>query len=603
VVRGGATDLSSPDDAEFIEAGRFGGIGSGGTLSTASLQNAYENGSEPEIITDIIRGAVSIQGGTGDNASSSIEILNNAGEVVGDWYAHGGISSLGTSTFATTTISDLTVGSLSGFLKATAGHIATALVDLASDITGTLDISDHTNLTVGATGIELSGDDIALTTGYNIPLNASTTNWNLFYDTPSTRITAGTGLSWAGNTLNAHSAVTLAGEDYLSLVTQQITANAINPDNLASADFGDFTCNGTNCSIDANSVALGTDTTGNYVQTIADAGNGTIAVTGSGSESANVTLDAIDLNCTDCIGTTEIADSYLLNTGDTASGDYNFDSNTLVVDSVNNKVGVGIASPSTKFQINDTTNASFAIRGLLIGDSSAQDYLNLWNYSANVMAIQSGDTGGYRTLALQPLGGNLGIGTTNPSHLLDINSADGDIELGDITTGTGGTDAGVILNGDSSILSALFTEVNGSILSAGINVPQITTRNTTYSGGIFRFDTRTGTSFGDSHAFVIKRYAEGSSSEVTAFNIDLNTGDTVLTPTAGNVGIGETAPDEKLEVNGTIHIAGDTLRIDTPKTPASASDTCTTGDMSWDTNYVYVCVGTDTWKRSALSTW
>ena len=47
-----------------------------------------------------------------------------------------------------------------------------------------------------------------------------------------------------------HNAVTLAGEDYLSLSTQEITANAINPDNLASADFGDFTCNGTTCSLD-----------------------------------------------------------------------------------------------------------------------------------------------------------------------------------------------------------------------------------------------------------------------------------------------------------------------------------------------------------------
>lgn len=47
-----------------------------------------------------------------------------------------------------------------------------------------------------------------------------------------------------------HAAVTLAGEDYLSLSTQQITANAIDPDNLSSSDFGDFTCNGTTCSID-----------------------------------------------------------------------------------------------------------------------------------------------------------------------------------------------------------------------------------------------------------------------------------------------------------------------------------------------------------------
>jgi hypothetical protein len=39
--------------------------------------------------------------------------------------------------------------------------------------------------------------------GYAAVKTASTTNWNGFYNTPSTRITAGTNLSWSGNTLNA----------------------------------------------------------------------------------------------------------------------------------------------------------------------------------------------------------------------------------------------------------------------------------------------------------------------------------------------------------------------------------------------------------------
>lgn len=45
-----------------------------------------------------------------------------------------------------------------------------------------IDISDYTNLTITATGLELSSDAIALTTGYNIPLTASTTNWNTAYN-------------------------------------------------------------------------------------------------------------------------------------------------------------------------------------------------------------------------------------------------------------------------------------------------------------------------------------------------------------------------------------------------------------------------------------
>lgn len=73
-----------------------------------------------------------------------------------------------------------------------------------------------------------------------------------------------------------------------------------------------------------NSVTLATDTTGDYVATIADAGNSTITVVGSGSENAAVTLDAVGLNCTDCLGPTEITDSYLLNSGDSSTGDLDF---------------------------------------------------------------------------------------------------------------------------------------------------------------------------------------------------------------------------------------------------------------------------------------
>ena len=50
-------------------------------------------------------------------------------------------------------------------------------------------------------------------------------------------------------------------------------------------------------------------------------------------------------------------------------------------------------------------------------------------------------------------------------------------------------------------------------------------------------------------------------------------------------------------------IEGDTLTIATAKTPASASDAGTAGQIAWDGGYIYVCVATDTWKRAALSTW
>lgn len=56
-----------------------------------------------------------------------------------------------------------------------------------------------------------------------------------------------------------------------------------------------------------------------------------------------------------------------------------------------------------------------------------------------------------------------------------------------------------------------------------------------------------------------------------------------------------------IDVNGTTET--DKLRITTSSAPSSATDTGTVGEIAWDANYIYVCVGTNTWKRVAISAW
>jgi hypothetical protein len=66
---------------------------------------------------------------------------------------------------------------------------------------------------------------------------------------------------------------------------------------------------------------------------------------------------------------------------------------------------------------------------------------------------------------------------------------------------------------------------------------------------------------------------------------------------SGNVGIGTTGPDAPLDING------NRLRIRTARTITNSDDNGEVGEISWDANYLYVCVSTDSWKRVALSTW
>ena len=76
--------------------------------------------------------------------------------------------------------------------------------------------------------------------------------------------------------------------------TLSIDTNTYLTSNQTITLSGDVTGSGTTgitTTIAADAVALGTDTTGNYVATIADAGSGRITVSGSGSENAGVTLD------------------------------------------------------------------------------------------------------------------------------------------------------------------------------------------------------------------------------------------------------------------------------------------------------------------------
>ena len=66
---------------------------------------------------------------------------------------------------------------------------------------------------------------------------------------------------------------------------------------------------------------------------------------------------------------------------------------------------------------------------------------------------------------------------------------------------------------------------------------------------------------------------------------------------AESLGIGTSSPSNPLDVNA------DSIRVRTAQTPTTASAAGNQGEIAWDADYIYVCTATNTWKRTALTTW
>ena len=110
---------------------------------------------------------------------------------------------------------------------------------------------------------------------------------------------------------------------------------------------------------------------------------------------------------------------------------------------------------------------------------------------------------------------------------------------------------------------------------------------------------------------------------VTVSGASTLTGNVTMGSAANITGVSGTLTMGGLQINGNGNVTGalscdgalsgdfincaDKLTTDgfnfATGTPASATATGTAGDMAWDASYIYVCIATNTWKRTALTTW
>lgn len=173
IIKGNANDLTDDSEATLVNGGKFGetaGGGSGG--STTTLQQAYDNSSVPEILTDATREGLCIQQGSGADTD----------------HVYAGQNGAGTTTFEVTGAGSITAAGAHDFGDATSLEIpngATPTVDAAGEIAIDTTITDHTGLITYYDGVEalyavgLPTANLTADDGYVIAYNATNNEFEM----------------------------------------------------------------------------------------------------------------------------------------------------------------------------------------------------------------------------------------------------------------------------------------------------------------------------------------------------------------------------------------------------------------------------------------
>ena len=269
-------------------------------------------------------------------------------------------------------------------------------------------------------------------------------------------------------------------------------------------------------------------------------------------------------------------------------------SDTVYVDEPNGRVGIGTTSPYAKLHVasangSDTPTAGTATGGLFVSNTNKTYGINMGVSGSGWSFIQSqradGDTTLY-SLNLQPLGGNVGIGTTSPQAKLHV--ANGILRTWTPALGTSAIFESTVSNRNFvTITGAAEAELwfgNGSVQTKGRIRYEMAGNNMEFWTNATQKMVIDGDGYvgvgtdSPNRLLTVETTGSGcylalnSSSNNTTIGSDVNgafivyddsssTYRMVIDQTTGNVGIGTTSPNAKLEVAGSTRITGNGLDV------------------------------------------